>query len=104
MQNNNPIYEGSDPGPVYEPVPGESTKHLLSPDSTPSTPQAAYPVGYRFDSDQVPPLRKASTKQLHLKIEDDKVDISLQQTELPSAVLGGEYMVMNKSLPNNTET
>lgn len=102
MQNNNPIYVGSGPQPVYEPVPGESMKHLLSPDGTPTTTQADYVIHYRFDSDPVPslpPLRKASTKQLNLKLEDDKVDLTLQQTELPSAVLGDEHMVMNKSLP-----
>lgn len=91
MQSTNPIYEGSGPGPVYEPLPGESLKH---PNSTPTTPQADYAIRYPVPS--LPLLRKISTKQLNLKSEDEK-------TELPTVVLSDEYMIMHKSLPKDTE-
>lgn len=85
----------------------EAMKHLLSPDSTPTTPQADAAVHYTFESDPVPslpPLRKTSTSlPMNMKLEDEKVDLSLPQSELPSTGFGDEYMVMQKSFPKGTE-
>ena len=102
MQSKNPIYEPADSGhgPVYESVPGESLKHLLSPDSTPTTPLANSDTRYTFECNplqkpSLPPPRNGSGCQSPtLKVvEDEKVDLSEMP---PSLVCGDDYMIMDK--------
>ena len=101
MQSSNPIYEGA---AIYETMPGESCKSLLSPGSvsTPATPLADLNTRYTFDTSSVPslpPPRKASVCQPPMLKSVEEGDAPLEQVELPpSTNLGGDYMVMQNQL------
>ena len=88
---------------MYETMPGESLKSLLSPTtSSPSTPTADLMTRYVFDQNMlpsVPPPRKALVCQkatLESVDEPDKIDTSesLQAAELPTLMLDDNYMIM----------
>lgn len=104
IQASNPIYEGA----VYETIPGESFKSLLSPGSTPSTPSADSAIRYIFDHDiapNIPPPRKESVCQTPTLESVEKVDLSLQGAEIPrSFMLDDEYVIMQNSSTVDSNT
>ena len=82
MQASNPIYERA----VYETIPGESFKSLLSPGSIPSTPSADSATRYVFDHDiapTIPPPRKGSVCLTPTLESVQKLDLSLQGAVIP---------------------
>ena len=98
VQANNPIYDGV----MYETMPGESFKCLLSPTttSTSNTPLADSATRYELDQNTVPslpPPRKSSVCQKPTleSVEDVSEHMSLQKFELPPHTLGDEYMVLH---------
>ena len=103
LQASNPIYEGA----VYETMPGESFKSLLSPgcSSIPNTPNtlSASTSRYAFSYDtapNLPPPRKGSVSyQPKVEEKGSEKDINL----LPF-VQRDEYMIMNNQpLPKAIE-
>ena len=95
VQSSNPIYEG---GAVYETMPGESFKALLSPASTPSTPSADSATRYIFDHNMIPslpPPRKGSVCQTPTLDSMDKKVAMKRAEQLPAPLmLNDEYMIM----------
>ena len=100
MQSSNPIYEG---GAIYETMPGEAFKSLLSPSSiespcTPHTPLAESATRYVFDvnvtAPNVPPPRKSSICQPPTLKSVEEMVPPMSVTE--PAKLGDEYMIMHR--------
>ena len=105
LQESNPIYEGA----IYETMPGESFKALLSPTSTPTTPATDSATRYLFDTNMLPnlpPLRKESTGQMPI-LDSDKEKVLLNGDEIPKLISNDavEYMIMQNtsSASNNSE-
>ena len=89
LQTCNPIYEG----PVYETMPGESFKALLSPTSSPATPVVDSATRYICDNDvlpNLPPPRNGQTQ----KLDSDNEKMLLNRNEIPINDTATEYMVM----------
>ena len=103
LQASNPIYEGA----VYETMPGESLKSLLSPTSastpnTPNTPSAESASRYVFSYDMAPNLPPPRTGSVcyQQKLEELDEKPSTEEVHQPPLTLGDEYMIMsNPPLP-----
>ena len=106
LQESNPIYDGA----VYETMPGESFKALLSPTSTPTTPATDSATRYLFDTNvlpNLPPPRKESAGQMPI-LDSDKEKVLLNGAEMPNLISNDamEYMIMQNtsSVSNEVKT